>query len=126
MDQTSIKTPNLKCRFYWCLIEFTVHTVLEIQSVMSVFWTPLVNQRPSNLLTGSTSPLPCVNKYRGMYCIYTVCNKGGDRVVCGEHIQELFTVYLTRFRTYKITCRPKQNPRRAGGLRQINTCRKVR
>jgi hypothetical protein len=22
MDQISIKTPNSKCRFYWCLIEF--------------------------------------------------------------------------------------------------------
>ncbi len=39
---------------------------LEIQSVMLVFSTPLVNKRPSNLLTGSPTPLPtlpCVNKY---------------------------------------------------------------
>jgi hypothetical protein len=43
---------------------------LEIQSVMLVLLTSLVNWRPSNLLSGSPTPptpLPCVNKYRGMY-----------------------------------------------------------
>jgi hypothetical protein len=45
--------------------------------------------------------------------------------LCGKHIQELYTVYLTRFRTYKIALPPKQKPRRRGGLRQINTCRQV-
>ena len=46
---------------------------------MLVFSTPLVNQRPSNVLTGSPNPLPCVNKYKGMY-LYSVWG-GGDRVV---------------------------------------------
>ncbi len=55
MDQITIKTPNPKCRLYWCLIEFNR---LEIQSVMLVFSTPLVNQRPSNLLTGWPPPPP--------------------------------------------------------------------
>jgi hypothetical protein len=41
----------------------------------------------------------------------------------GEHIQELYTAYLTRFRTYKIALPPQTKPRRGGGLRQINTCR---
>ncbi len=41
--------------------------------------------------------------------------------MCGEHIQELSTVYLTRFRTYKIALPPIQKPRRGGGLRQIKT-----
>jgi hypothetical protein len=63
---------------------------------MLVFSTPLVNYRPSNLLTGSPTPLPplalpCVNKYRGP-CIHTVINGGGEG---------------------------------GGGLRQINTCRQV-
>jgi hypothetical protein len=50
---------------------------LEIQSFMLVFSTPLVNYRPSNLLTGtSIPPLPCVNKYRGTY-LQIVCNRGG-------------------------------------------------
>ena len=41
MDQITIKTPNPKCRLYWCFF----HSVyrLEIQSVMLVFSTPFVN-----------------------------------------------------------------------------------
>jgi hypothetical protein len=34
--------------------------------------------------------------------------------LCGEHLQELCTVYLTRFRTYKIALKPKLIPRRGG------------
>ncbi len=56
---------------------------LEIKSVMLVFSTPLVNQRPANLLTGSSTPpspapLPCVNKYRGFMYSYSVQRGGGD------------------------------------------------
>ncbi len=43
-------------------------------------------------------------------------------------LQEFNTLYLTRFRTYKITIHPKLKPRRGGGLKQITiitTCRKV-
>ncbi len=40
MVQITIKTTNPKCRLYWCFIEFNR---LEIQSVMLVFSTPLVN-----------------------------------------------------------------------------------
>jgi hypothetical protein len=44
----------------------------------------------------------------------------------GDHILEEFnTLFLTRFRTYKIALQPKQKPRRGGGLRQINTCVEV-
>jgi hypothetical protein len=44
----------------------------------------------------------------------------------GDHIlQEFNTLYLTRFRTYKIPRPPKTKPGERGGLRQINTCRKV-
>jgi hypothetical protein len=92
MDQITIKTPNPKCRLYWCFIEFID---LEIQSVMLVFSTPLVNQRPSYLLTGSPPLLPpslCTG-----VCIYK-CVTGGVGL-CGEHKRELCTVYLTRFRT---------------------------
>ncbi len=52
---------------------------------MLVFWTPLVNKRPSNHIIGSPPPLPSVIKYLGNWvCIYTVCNRGGggeDRVL---------------------------------------------
>ncbi len=41
MGHLSIKTPNPKCRLCWCLIELIYS--LEIQSVMLVFSTPLVN-----------------------------------------------------------------------------------
>ncbi len=45
----------------------------------------------------------------------------------GNHIvQELITLYLTRFRTYKIARPPQtKTSRRGGGFRQINTGRKV-
>ncbi len=45
---------------------------------MLVFSTPLT----FSLVHPLPLPLPYVNKYRGMYSIFTVCNKGeGDRVV---------------------------------------------
>jgi hypothetical protein len=40
MDQISIKTPNPKCRLYWCLLDF-VHS--RYCQVMLVILTPLVN-----------------------------------------------------------------------------------
>ncbi len=44
----------------------------------------------------------------------------------GDHIlQEFNTLYLTRFRTYKIALPPQTKSRKGGGLRQINTCCKV-
>ncbi len=39
----------------------------------------------------------------------------------GEHLQEFYTLYLTRFQTYKIALPPQTKPMRGGGLRQINT-----
>jgi hypothetical protein len=50
-----------------------------------------------------------VNKYRGMY-LYSGYGGGGVQGIglCGEHIQELHTVYLKRFQTYKIYYQPKQ------------------
>ncbi len=44
----------------------------------------------------------------------------------GDYIlQEFNTLYMTRFRTYKLLDPPKQKPRRWVGLRKINTCHKV-
>ncbi len=39
MDQINIKTPIPKCYLYWC----SIVSRLEIQSVLLVFSTPLVN-----------------------------------------------------------------------------------
>jgi hypothetical protein len=47
-----------------------------------------------------------MNKYRGMY-LHTQCVTGGGIGLCGEHLQESYTVYLTRFRTYKIALPPQ-------------------
>ncbi len=82
--------------------------------------TPLTFSR----IHPSLSPLPWVNKYRGMHFIgiYTVCNMGGggDRVVWRTS-----TKVIHRFRTYKIALPPqKQKPWRRGGLTQINTAAK--
>jgi hypothetical protein len=56
------------------LLVFNRFYRLEIQSFMLVFSTPIVNQRPSNLLTGSPTslPPPCPPP-----CIHTMCNGGG-------------------------------------------------
>ncbi len=66
-----------KMTFEWTLrqVLFRVY-LLEIQSVMMVLSRPsFVNCCPSNLLSGSTLPLPCVNKYTVYTC--TVCKGGG-------------------------------------------------
>jgi hypothetical protein len=47
-----------------------------------------------------------------------------DPALCDHILQEFNTLYLTRLRTYKIALPPQTKPRRGGGLRQINTCRK--
>jgi hypothetical protein len=74
---------------------------------MMVLSTPLVNKRPSNLLTGYTTPPPP-----------SLWVTGGIGLL-GDHIQELHNVYLTRFRTYKNALSPQ------GVFKQINTCRQV-
>jgi hypothetical protein len=107
MDKISIKTPNPKCRLYWCLIEF-----IEWRFSQSCwYFRPLL--LTSAPLTFSLVRLPpsppplCVNKYRGMSLQYTGCNGGGGIGLCGEHIQELYTLYLTRFRIYKVALPPR-------------------
>ena len=44
---------------------------------------------------------------------------------CKHILQEFNTLYLIRFRTYKIAKPPQTKTRREGILRQINICRKV-
>ncbi len=101
---------------------------LEIQSIMLVFSTQLVNFCPSNLLSASPpQPLPPFPKSK--YRIYRqrVAGRGWGVMSCvGDYIlQEFNTLFLTRFRTYKIARPPQIKHRRGGGLKQIKTCRKV-
>jgi hypothetical protein len=123
MDQITIKTPNPKCRLYWCLREF-------IDSQPCWYFRPLLGTSASltfSLVDLPPSPLPCMNKYRGMYefiqCV-TAGGEGWDQVVWRASTGVIHCVmYLTRFEPTKLLYHPKQKTRRGGGLRRINTCR---
>ncbi len=109
MDQITLKIPNPKCRLYWCLIEL----IERRYSQSCWYFLPLLwISAPLTFSMNHLPPLPC-----------TVCNREGGSG-CMEGM-ELYTVHLTRFRTYKIALPPKQKPRRGRVLRQINTCRQV-
>jgi hypothetical protein len=88
-----------------------VYSLDSIRSVILVFLPPLVNHRPSNLLTGLSPPSPsllCLSKKKGYVFIQCITGGGGGVVgLCEEHLQELYTVYLTRFRAYKIAMSPQ-------------------
>ncbi len=90
------------------------------------FRPSFVNYCPSNLLSGSPPPpFPCVKKY-GINIQFVAVR--GWRLLgpVGDHIlQEFNTLYLKRFRTYKTARALQTKLRKEGGLRQINTCRKV-
>jgi hypothetical protein len=79
---------------------------------MLVFSTQLCEllPLPSNLLFGSTLPPPYV-KVHVQYCIYRQCVAGrrwGVLSPVGDHILQVFnTLYLPRFRTYKIAIPPQ-------------------
>ncbi len=96
---------------------------LEIQSVMLIF-SP-VTFSLVHLPPHAPPPFP-VLKY-SINCTDSVWLGGGGVLSCvGDHIlQEFYTMYLTRLGTYKIALPPQTNPRRGGGLGQINTCRQV-
>jgi hypothetical protein len=54
---------------------------------------PSCELAPLYRLTGSPTPLPCVNKYVYYVFIQCVTGGGGEGIgLCGEHIQELYTV----------------------------------
>ncbi len=71
---------------------------------------------------------PSKSQCTTLYIIYRQCVAGGRVLSCvGDHIlQEFNTLFLTKFRTYKIARPPQtRTPRTGGGLGQIKTCRKV-
>jgi hypothetical protein len=79
MDQITIKTPNPRCRLYWCLIELKEwrYTVSHVG-----IFDPLVNYRSSYVFTGSGTGV----------CIHTVRNEGGGVELCGDHIGVIYCV----------------------------------
>jgi hypothetical protein len=88
------------------LLVFNIVYRLEIKSVMLVFSTPHVNCCPSTFsLTSPTPPPPSQSKY-----IKTVCGCGGGGVfscVVDNILEKFTTLFLTRFRTYKIATPPQ-------------------
>jgi hypothetical protein len=79
---------------------------------MLVFSTPLVYCCPSTFsLTYPTPPLPNVNVNVQIYRQgVTVGGRGGGVVldcVVDHNLQEFNTLFLTRFKTYKITTQPQ-------------------
>jgi hypothetical protein len=105
MDEGTMKTQNPKMS---SLLVFSRVYRLEIQSVMVVFSTPLVNCSPSTF--SLTSPTPPSQSKRTV--TQTVCGcdcRGWGRGVLScvvDHI--LFnTLFMTRFRTYKIATPPQ-------------------
>ncbi len=95
---------------------------LEIQSVMLVFSTHLVNCCPSTFSLTSPNPPPFP---KSTYIIYRQCVAvGGEGVegvlscVVNHILQEFSTLFLTRFRTYKIASPPqtKHQLRRHSGI----------
>jgi hypothetical protein len=98
MDEGNLKTTNPKCRV---LLVFNRVYRLEIQSVMLVFSTPLVN----------CCPLPKVNiQIRYIQSTENVWLWGGGygvlRSVVDNIQQEFNALFLTRFRTYQIATPP--------------------
>ncbi len=72
MDQITIKTPNPKCRLYWCFIEFIDW---RIKSVMLVFRQLVWTSAPLTFLLVDP-PLPLLCTVSTGVCIYTVFNRG--------------------------------------------------
>jgi hypothetical protein len=72
--QITIKTPNPKCRLFWCLIEF-----YRLVSYVGIF-DPSCKLSPLYLLSSSPPPPPLPvwkSTYRSSHCIQCVTGAGG-------------------------------------------------
>jgi hypothetical protein len=106
MDKLTIKTPNPKCRLYWCLIEFIDW---RYRQSCRYFRPSFVNWCHSNLFSDLPYPSPPLPKVKVQYTD-SVRLWGGCRVlscVVDHILQEFITLFLTRFRTYKIATPPQ-------------------
>ncbi len=100
----------------------------EIQSVMLVFSTQLCELLPLyNLLSGSPAPpLPKVNVQYNTDSVWLVGGLGRWVVLETIFCRSLILCLWPDSEPTKLLYHPKQNPRRGGGLRQMNTCRNYR
>jgi hypothetical protein len=89
----TIKPQNPKCRLYW----FDSVYRLEIQSVMLVFSTPLVNYCPFTFSLTSPTP-PLLYKINVQY-MPTVCGWGGGggvELCCKPYSAGVTNLFLTK------------------------------
>ncbi len=100
------RTINPKCRLYWCLIEFVDWRF----SQSCWYFRPPVNCCPSTFSLTSPNPSP-PSKSKRTVLTDSVWRGGGRWGVLScvvDHIlQEFNTLFLTRFRTYKIATPPQ-------------------
>ncbi len=109
-----------KCRHCGrCLSEFIAHVGIFDPA----FWT--VAHVTFSLV--QLSPLPLTRCQQCSIYRQFVAGRGWGLLspVGANILQEFNTLYLTRFRTYKIARPPITKTWRGGGLRQVTTCRKV-
>ncbi len=100
IDPITIKTPNPKCRLYWCFIEFIDWRYRQSCWYLGpLLWT----SAPLNFSLVHPPPPPPFPAWMNKYSV------GGRGSGCVEsiYVQELYSVYLTRFRTYKIAFPPQ-------------------
>jgi hypothetical protein len=111
--------------------------VIQIQSVILVFSTPIAPLTFS--LVHLPPPLPKERERGRLFSQHSVKVKvqyvqtvwAGRGWGCWVVLETIFCrsstlCFLTSFRTYKIDLpSPNKKPRKGGGLRQMNTCRKV-
>jgi hypothetical protein len=76
----------------------------EVYGFGTVFSNTLVNCCPSTF--SRTSPLPKVN-VQYIQTVFVCGGGGGDELCCRPYLQEFNTLFLTRFRTYKIATPPQ-------------------
>ncbi len=113
-------------RLYWYLIE-CIPIDWRYSQPCWYFRPSFVNYCPSNLLSSLWFTSPTLPPFpKSMYIIYRQCVAGmwcGVVELCLR--QEFNTLFWPDSEPTKLLYHPKQKPRRGGGFRQINTCRKV-
>ncbi len=101
MDEGTIKTQNPRCRLSWCLIEF-----IEWRHRPSCwYFRPFLWTDASIPFLWPPPPQSKCTVYTDSVCLWG----GGGALSCTvDHIlQEFNTLFLTRFRTYKIATPPQ-------------------
>jgi hypothetical protein len=118
MDEITIRTPNPKCRLYWCLIEFIGWRYGQsCWYFRPLFW----NIAPLTFSLVHLSPPSQVYVF-----ICTVWQEGGgDRVVWRSYTRVIHCVFDQIPSLQNCFTAPNKKPWRGGGLRQISTCHQV-